>query len=387
MRVGLVLSSTPSYSETFFRSKIRGLIDSGIEVVLFVKKDTSNDDLGCKVKVQPKISSSPILRLIQSLYYFILALLRSRQSTLALLKASRNEGYSLLDSIGQVIIAFQALTEKLDWLHFGFTTNALKRELIAKSIGAKMAVSLRGYDISVYPLKNPGEFQLIWKNLDRLHSISHTLLNSAYNEGLNRESSYKIITPAVNISGFINRKDASINSLLYVGRLHWIKGLEYLFNALSILKEEGVEFKLTLAGEGEDNERLRYCVNQLKLNQSVFFLGKVNHSEVSELMRTNSILVQYSLNEGFCNTVLEAQAAGMLCVVSDADGLKENVIDQHTGWVVKKRQPKLLADKLLEVMSLSELESDVIRKSAIKRVKKEFSLEKQKKEFIDFYSD
>ena len=54
LKIGLVLSKTPSYSETFFISKIRGLQQSDHEVILFVQKKDKGFNL-CKVHKAPKI--------------------------------------------------------------------------------------------------------------------------------------------------------------------------------------------------------------------------------------------------------------------------------------------------------------------------------------------
>ena len=61
MKVGLVLAATPSYSETFFNSKIRGLLKSGIEVVLYVQHKTGNFDL-CPVYKAPKVYKNTLLQ-------------------------------------------------------------------------------------------------------------------------------------------------------------------------------------------------------------------------------------------------------------------------------------------------------------------------------------
>jgi colanic acid/amylovoran biosynthesis glycosyltransferase len=77
---------------------------------------------------------------------------------------------------------------------------------------------------------------------------------------------------------------------------------------------------------------------------------------------------------------------GKLCIVSDAEGLSENVLDQHTGWVVPKGQPNLLAQKILEVMQKSNQQKEQISQKAIERVKKKFSLDLQSKAFSEFYN-
>ena len=96
--------------------------------------------------------------------------------------------------------------------------------------------------------------------------------------------------------------------------------------------------------------------------------------------------MQYSLQEGFCNAVLEAQASGMLCVVSDAEGLTENVLHLITGWVVPKHDPQVLTTRLEEVVALKNTKKEELSKAASLRVKTTFNLEIQKQEFKEFFS-
>jgi len=60
MKIGLVLSKTPEYSETFFLSKIKGLQNSGIELTLFVQKK-SPDFVLCKVVKAPTVFKENML--------------------------------------------------------------------------------------------------------------------------------------------------------------------------------------------------------------------------------------------------------------------------------------------------------------------------------------
>jgi colanic acid/amylovoran biosynthesis glycosyltransferase len=78
---------------------------------------------------------------------------------------------------------------------------------------------------------------------------------------------------------------------------------------------------------------------------------------------------------------------GLLCIVSDADGLIENILNEKTGWVVPKRNPILLAKKMKDIIELSEESKNEIRLNAIERVKKEFNLTEQKVAFDNFYKD
>jgi colanic acid/amylovoran biosynthesis glycosyltransferase len=172
---------------------------------------------------------------------------------------------------------------------------------------------------------------------------------------------------------------------LTVARLHWKKGLEYGLAALHELKKEGFNFSYNIIGEGPELERLIYEVNDLGLDKEVNFLGKKNPKEVAEFMKINDVYLQPSIQEGFCNAVLEAQAAGLICVVSNAEGLAENVLHEKTGFVVPKREVKPLADALRLVFNADEQLLVQIRQQAIARVKTEFDIIDQIKKFKHFY--
>jgi colanic acid/amylovoran biosynthesis glycosyltransferase len=116
-------------------------------------------------------------------------------------------------------------------------------------------------------------------------------------------------------------------------------------------------------------------------------MGRLDTENVKLALAKSHIYIQYSVQEGFCNAVLEAQAMGLLCIVSDAEGLAENILDKETGWVVPKRNPELLALKIKDVFDLSETKKEQIRNSAILRVQQHFNIEKQHLEFIHFYKE
>ena len=78
---------------------------------------------------------------------------------------------------------------------------------------------------------------------------------------------------------------------------------------------------------------------------------------------------------------------GLLCVASNAEGLSENIIDGETGWIVPKRNPNLLKQKIIEILQLSENEKNEIISNAVKRVEKEFNLKKQIDSFLRFYNE
>ena len=386
MKIGLVLPSVPGYSETFFRNKIIGLQQNGVEVILFVNNPTETSDL-CEVYNAPKLNGNTILTVFNSVKALFKAVIIHPKRSLKFYQLERKDNRSFIQIVKNLIANQFILSKPLDWLHFGFGTMALGRENVAKAINAQMAVSFRGFDIAIYPIKHPKCYDILFKKVDRIHVISDDLKDLLYHQGLDSEKTIIKITPAIDTSFFkpVSFPTKKIIQMTTIARLHWKKGLEYTLEALALLRNENIHFHYTIIGDGVEQERLQFAVYQLGLSDCVTFVGKLPPEDVKKHLQQTDIYLQYSIQEGFCNAVLEAQAMGLLCVVSDAEGLRENVLNNQTGWVVEKRNPKLLATKILEVIDLEENEKVKIRQQAVERVQREFNLEKQQQEFLAFY--
>jgi len=387
MNIGIVLSNCPGYSETFFNSKIKGLRESGMGVTLFCQKKDEDFQL-CPVVVAPKVSANPVL---MTGYFFkeFIQLLPYSKRVLKFIALEKKEGSSLLQIFKRLYLNAHILKSRLDWLHFGFSTLAIGSEKVAKSIGAKMAVSFRGFDIAVYPVKHPGCYTTLWKQVDKVHTISNDLLVLAKKHGLPVNVPVEKITPAIDVDLFQAPATYSPENdeiiFMTTGRLHWKKGFVSTIEALAILKEKGLNFSYKIIGEGPEYERLAFAAYQLGIKDNVKFLGKLPHSQVKEHLEAAHIYLQYSIQEGFCNAVLEAQAMGKLCIVSNAEGLSENVLHKKTGWVVPKYNPQALSETISTVLGLNNEEIKTIIQNAQRRVREEFNIEKQQSEFISFY--
>tara|TARA_B100000519_G_C14223144_1_gene428611 strand:+ start:494 stop:1678 length:1185 start_codon:yes stop_codon:yes gene_type:complete len=389
MNIGIVLANSPSKSETFFRNKIQGLIKMGFQVTLFANQKEKFQL--CDLISHPKIVRTLLLQIILMFLAYLRLFLKKPKIFFRFLRLEKNDGTTLIDRWKNLYINSNILLKNIDWLHFGYITMAINRENVAEAMGIKMSASIRGYDICIFPLKNKSCYDRVFEKLDKLHSISYDLLDTARTFGLSESIPQIIIRPAIDIDIFnykVNR-NANLNvrqiDILTVSRLHWKKGNEYTLQALELLKGKNIKFHFTIIGEGDDRERLIYTVNQLGLNNDVTFLGSISHKIIKEYYKKADIYLQYSIQEGFCNAVLEAQAMGLLTIVSDAEGLSENIINGSTGWVVPKRRPDLLAKQIEEVIFHKPTDFIKIRKKAYDRVREHFNLEKQRLAFFDFF--
>ena len=174
--------------------------------------------------------------------------------------------------------------------------------------------------------------------------------------------------------------------ILSVGRLEWKKGYEFALSAIKTLQDQGFVIEYRVIGEGEHRAALEFASHQLGIEESVQFFGALPHDQVIEQLGWADVFIHSAVSEGFCNAVIEAQAMGLPVVTSDADGLAENVADGVTGFVVPRRDPKALAEKMALLAENSDLRKS-FGLAGIERVRSLFSIEKQLDAWEEFYKD
>jgi glycosyltransferase involved in cell wall biosynthesis len=130
----------------------------------------------------------------------------------------------------------------------------------------------------------------------------------------------------------------------YVARLAPDKGHEVVLTAAKRLVDQDPDVCFVFAGDGPARlrERLEAMASQMGLNEHVRWLGHRN--DTASLYPAFDIFCSASTSEGFPNTVAEAMACGLGCVVSDVGD--SAMIVGETGRVVPPRDPAVLAEAL-----------------------------------------
>jgi len=103
--------------------------------------------------------------------------------------------------------------------------------------------------------------------------------------------------------------------LLYIGRLHPIKGIENLLTALTMVKGS---VRLAICGEGEPGyeARLRSLVTELNLTRMVRFHGRVDAELKEQHFHDADLCIAPSFKEAFCTVVLESLARAVPVIAS-----------------------------------------------------------------------
>lgn len=194
-------------------------------------------------------------------------------------------------------------------------------------------------------------------NIDRV--LLHTTSDEERGESLQRITRARaIVVPnGIDVPDCYTRphgEEPRQTRLLYLGRLHPIKGVENLLRALA---QTDQSIQLSICGDGTTAYRqsLECLTKDLGLAQRVTFHGRVEGAEKERHFQEASICIVPSHKEAFCLVVAESLARGIPVIVSTGTPWK-NVASGGCGLVVDNN-PESLAKAITTslTMCLSEM--------------------------------
>ena len=147
--------------------------------------------------------------------------------------------------------------------------------------------------------------------------------------------------------------------ILFVGGLRKIKGVEYLLQAMAIIKQRFAPCTLVLVGDGSERHRLEAQTKELGIEQSVEFVGRAPPERVPDYMRISDVLVLSSTSEGFPNVLLEAMAAGLPIVATRVGGVPDLIKDHVHGFLAEPQSPSDIAQKVITLLEDDELRAKI----------------------------
>ena len=134
--------------------------------------------------------------------------------------------------------------------------------------------------------------------------------------------------------------------IITVGRLHDSKGYDVLLNALGLLRERGVDFRLTMIGDGPERDALTAQRDGLGLTEVVELTGSLGETQIIEAMRRSDVFVLSSHAEPLGVVSMEAMSMEVATVATDAGGVGEIITDGVDGELVPPGDAAALADAL-----------------------------------------
>jgi glycogen(starch) synthase len=161
------------------------------------------------------------------------------------------------------------------------------------------------------------------RSADRVIAVSQHLGRQLVQRYGARPDHVRVIYNAVRPSERLEPVQQSKRTILYLGRLAAMKGVDTFLRAAARVAPVFPDVLFVVAGEGPEYPRLVDLAVHLGLGERVLFLGHVTEDERVVLLSSASIFVLPSVVEPFGIAALEAMAAGVPVILSKTSGVAE----------------------------------------------------------------
>lgn len=151
-------------------------------------------------------------------------------------------------------------------------------------------------------------------------------------------------------------------SIVFVGRLEKMKGIDTLLHAFAQLKMENG--KLKIIGDGSQRKNLESLAKKLGVADRVTFTGYLPTGELEKEYARAQIFCGLSRSEAYGNVFLEAQAAGCAVIGTSVGGIPDIIEHERSGLLVPPNDPKAAAKALTTLLEDDRLR-DRLRESGM----------------------
>lgn len=150
-------------------------------------------------------------------------------------------------------------------------------------------------------------------------------------------------------SDFTYPEDAGLFTFCSLGRLHKVKGFDFLIKACSVLQNKNINFRCYIVGEGEEKDNLKYLIDSLSLDKKVILAGRLEDGDVKVLFNHVDCIVIPSLSESIPLVLSEGINANKPLIVTNVGDMGYLAEKYKLGYVVKKENYNDLAEALIKM--------------------------------------
>ncbi len=397
MRIGYLINEYPKVSHSFVRREIDAVERLGVDVDIFSIRPWSADltdptdlahaerttvlygeanDLAGALKVEALKNPR-----------------RLRNTTAAAVNFSRNSEKSAAYWSAYVAEAArlrQLCSERsIDHIHAHFGTNSAAVAMLCRLLGGPT------YSFTVH---GPEEFdrQVGLSLGEKIEHAAFTCAISSYGRSqllrlapADRRDDIHVVHCGLQPSFFETEAPpiADTPNFVTVGRLSEQKGHWVLLDAAEELAGRGVDFSLTLVGDGELRPDIEQHIERAGLGEHVRITGWATEDEVRAEILASRALVLPSFAEGLPVVIMEALALRRPVISTYVAGIPELVVPNECGWLVPAGESSTLAQAMLEALETPTHVLDKMGATGAERTKAMHSVDTEAKALVELFSD
>ncbi|MBO3463196.1 glycosyltransferase [Aetokthonos hydrillicola Thurmond2011] len=364
LRIAYLVNHYPKISHSFIRREIAGIEGCGIEVTRFSIRSCNPKQLvdeldKLEMEQTQAVLGVGILGLLMSLFYVIVTRpIHLVQTLWQVLKLSLHSEGGLLYHLAYLAEACVLLrwvsNSDIAHIHAHFGTNSSTVAMLCHALGGP------SYSFTVH---GPEEFDKV-----KLVALTEKIERAAFVVAVSSFGKSQLYRwcPSKQWSkihavhcgvdnNFLAQPVVAIPKeprLVCVGRLCEQKGQLLLLEAVHRLVNQGLQFKLTLVGDGELRTDIESLILKYGLQHHVEIVGWASNSEVRQQILASRAMVLPSFAEGLPVALMESLALGRPVISTYVAGIPELVEPGVSGWLVPPGSIEALSEAIRTALEM-----------------------------------
>lgn len=177
------------------------------------------------------------------------------------------------------------------------------------------------------------------------------------------------------------------HTMLFLGRIHQVKGIWHLIEAVARVQSQLNGYRVVIAGEGapDDIQRLRQAIADRHLASCVSYIGGAYGDRKWQLLREADFVVQPSFTENFGLTIAEALASGTPVITTNTTPWEQ--LDATASGTCIEVGASPLANAITRFVALSSAELETMGRNARHLIETQFSVEVMGTTMMEVYRE
>lgn len=167
----------------------------------------------------------------------------------------------------------------------------------------------------------------------------------------------------------------------FLGRIHKIKGLDMLIEAITLIDESNVHFVIAGPDDGYLSE-LKKIIQEKKVNKKITLMSGCFGEERAQLFKASDVFVYPSYSEGFSLGILEAASVGLPLVITTACYFDQ--VKEYKAGIIVELNPKSIANGILR-LAKDKAKREQASKNALKLIEDNYSIKVIGEQLLDTY--
>lgn len=138
---------------------------------------------------------------------------------------------------------------------------------------------------------------------------------------------------------------------------------ETILKSFEILNLKGIDFELTIVGDGKLLPMLKELASKLNIENKINFTGRIPNTKLPELLQQSNFYISMPITEGVSASLFEAMASYCYPVVTDIPGNQSWIKHRENGQLIPIDDARMLADELLWAFVNSEYRNTAVLKN------------------------